>query len=83
MCTADTDAGRNYGLGWATNVVNGGLECNAQVEKCDYRVYSRVRFYKHFCFFLDVEPLKDGWDESDNLFCGTQMDYTRSPPTEC
>merc|ERR1712118_413058 len=49
-CPADIGANRQYGLGWATNVVNGGLECGSgsSVGKCDYRVHSRARFYKHF-----------------------------------
>jgi len=84
MCASDTSAGRQYGLGWATNVINGGLECGgAGLGKCDYRVHSRVRFYKHFCDILDVSPLADGWTEDDNLFCEDQSNYVSSPPLAC
>merc|ERR1711920_871565 len=49
-CPADEAADRQYGLGWVTNVINGGLECGGVGDgKGDYRVHSRVRFYKHFC----------------------------------
>lgn len=82
-CPADEEADRKYGLGWVTNVINGGLECgSAGSGKCDYRVFSRVRFYKHFCGILDVDPLAPGWSE-DNLFCVDQKNYVESPPTEC
>lgn len=81
MCAADVSAGRAYGLGWATNVINGGLECGGQ--KCDYRVHSRVRFYKHFCGILGVEPLAAGWSDDENLYCHTQKNYQQSPPTTC
>lgn len=82
MCSADVAAGRLYGLGWATNVVNGGLECGPEKDRCDYRVWSRVRFYDHFCNILDVSPLRA--DETDeNLFCSTQKNYVESPPVQC
>lgn len=84
MCQADMDAGRKYGLGWVTNVINGGLECGgAGTGKCDYRVHSRVRFYKHFCGILGVNPLAEGWTEEENLFCVDQKNYASSPPTRC
>lgn len=81
MCTADVSAGRKYGLGWATNIVNGGLECPG-AGRCDRRVHSRVRFYKHYCDVLGVSPYKTGWDD-DNLFCSDQLNYIASAPTEC
>lgn len=83
-CQADKNAGRQYGLGWVTNVINGGLECGGAGEgPCDYRVYSRVRFYKHFCSILGVSPLKEGWSDGNNLFCEHQQNYATSPPTVC
>jgi len=83
-CPADEQAGREFGLGWVTNVINGGLECGgAGSGKCDRRVHSRVRFYKHFCSILDVDPLAAGWTEDANLYCSTQANYANSPPTEC
>jgi len=83
-CPADEAAGRRYGLGWVTNVINGGLECGgAGNGRCDYRVHSRVRFYKHFCSILGVNPLAEGWTEDENLFCADQKNYATSPPTEC
>lgn len=83
-CPSDVSAGREYGLGWVTNVVNGGLECgSAGGGKCDYRVFSRVRFYKHFCSILGVAPLAEGWTEDENLFCHNQKNYAQSPPTNC
>jgi len=83
MCPADLQAGRKYGLGWVTNVINGGLECGgAGNGACDYRVVSRIRFYKHFCGLLGVDPFAPGWTES-NLACAEQKNYPSSPPTEC
>jgi chitinase len=84
MCPEDTAAGRQFGLGWVTNVINGGLECGgAGAGKCDNRVHSRVRFYKHFCEILGVDPLAAGWTDDDNLFCVSQKNYVTSPPTTC
>lgn len=84
MCSGDVSAGRRYGLGWATSVVNGGLECGgAGTGKCDYRVHSRVRFYKRYCAILGVNPLAQGWTEDDNLFCDKQKNYAASPPQQC
>jgi len=79
---SDVAANRQYGLGWATNVVNGGLECGGGTDtgKCDYRVYSRVRFYRHFCSILGVEPLAATWTDDNNLFCHNQKNYDESPP---
>jgi len=83
-CPADTSAGREYGLGWATNIVNGGLECGSSgMGKCDFRVHSRVKYYKRFCSLLNVEPLAPGWTEDANLFCHLQQNYKESPATEC
>jgi len=84
-CPADIAANRQYGLGWATNIVNGGLECGtgSSVGMCDYRVYSRVRFYRHYCSILGVEPLKEGWTDDDNLYCGATQNYLESPPEAC
>jgi len=83
-CPADNDAGREYGLGWATNIVNGGLECGSSgMGKCDFRVHSRVKYYKRFCAILNVEPLASGWTEDANLFCHLQKNYDESAPTEC
>jgi chitinase len=83
MCAADVAAGRKYGYGWVTNIINGGLECGgAGGGACDYRVLSRVRFYKHFCEILGVAPLAAGWTE-DNLHCAEQKHYVQSPPTVC
>lgn len=82
MCPADIEAGRVHGLGWATNVVNGGLECGPEQDTCDYRVWSRVRFYEHFCDVLGVSPLTAGQTD-DHLFCSTQRNYVQSPPTQC
>jgi len=83
-CPADVDAGREYGLGWATNVVNGGLECGSSGRgKCDFRVHSRVKYYKRFCGILGVAPLAPGWTEDSNLFCHGQKNYREAPPTEC
>ena len=48
LCPADESAQRRHGLGWAVNVVNGGLECGSGA-KCDYRVYSRVRKIAFIC----------------------------------
>merc|ERR1712072_1341115 len=48
--------------------------------KCDYRVYSRVRFYRHFCSILGVEPLANTWTDDNNLFCHNQKNYDESPP---
>jgi len=67
---------RKPGLGWVINVVNGGLECNSAVPRCDRRVASRVSHYKHYCKLLGVKPLKPGWTE-DNLYCDTQSAYVR------
>jgi len=69
----EASKGRKFGLGWAINIVNGGLECTQ--PKCDSRVVSRVRFYKYFCDVLGVEPLKDGWTDDDNLYCNKQTSY--------
>merc|ERR1712115_478561 len=65
--------------------VNGGLECGSgsSVGKCDYRVYSRVRFYRHYCSILGVEPLADGWNDDDNLYCANSKNYAESPPQYC
>jgi len=83
-CPGDVAAGRQYGLGWATNIVNGGLECgSAGRGKCDYRVHSRVKYYKRFCGILNVEPLAPGWTEDANLFCHLQKNYDESAATEC
>jgi len=83
VCPADEVAGRKFGLGWVTNVINGGLECGgAGSGECDYRVHSRVRFYKHFCSLLGVEPLANGWTE-ENLYCDRQKNYASSPPPVC
>jgi len=83
-CPADIAAGRQYGLGWATNVVNGGLECGSGGRgKCDFRVHSRVKYYRRFCSLLGVEPLAPGWTEDGNLFCHDQKNYNESPATEC
>jgi hypothetical protein len=81
-CSADIAANRRYGLGWATNIVNGGLECGAG-NKCDYRAYSRVRFYRHYCSILGVNPLEEGWNDDENLFCGNADNYSQSPPSTC
>jgi len=81
-CPSDVAADREYGLGWATNVVNGGLECGKGI-KCDYRVYSRVRFYRHYSSILGVSPLKNGWTDDDNLYCHNQKNYDQSPPEAC
>lgn len=84
MCAADVAAGRQYGLGWVTNVVNGGLECGgAGKGRCDYRVQSRVRFYKQFCSILGVSPLAPGWTEAANLYCDTQKNYATVAPVAC
>lgn len=84
MCPGDESAGRRHGLGWVTNVINGGLECGGATDgKCDYRVHSRVRFYKHFCGILGVDPLKEGWTEDGNLYCDDQKNYAESPPELC
>lgn len=84
MCPSDVQAGRRYGLGWVTNVINGGLECGGSgAGKCDYRVHSRVRFYKHFCDILGVNPLAPSWTEDENLFCHNQRNYAFSPPQSC
>jgi len=83
-CPADVQAGRQYGLGWATNVVNGGLECGSSGQgKCDYRVHSRVKYYKRFCSMLGINPLAPGWTDDSNLFCSHQKNYAQSPPTQC
>jgi len=83
LCQADVTAGRKYGLGWVTNVINGGLECGGQGGGlCDFRVLSRVRFYKHFCSILGVDALAAGWSE-DNLHCAAQANYAQSPSTTC
>jgi hypothetical protein len=75
-CARDNQANREYGLGWVTNIINGGLECGgAGKGKCDYRVHSRVRFYKHFCDILGVNPLAPGWTEDKNLYCADQKNY--------
>lgn len=80
-CDADVAAGREYGLGWATNIVNGGLECgSAGKGKCDSRVHSRVKYYKRFCGILGVAPLASGWTDDSNLFCHGQKNYQESPP---
>jgi hypothetical protein len=82
-CPADVSAGRLHGLGWVTNVINGGLECGgAGGGICDYRVTSRIRFYKHFCSILGVNPLAPGWSE-ENLLCASQKNYAESAPTSC
>jgi hypothetical protein len=84
MCGNDHAANRKYGLGWVTNIINGGLECGGAGEgKCDNRVHSRVRFYKHFCDILGVSPLADGWTEDDNLFCHDQKNYVTLAPQTC
>jgi hypothetical protein len=84
MCRADEAAGREYGLGWVTNVINGGLECGGAGQgKCDYRVFRRFRFYKHFCGILGVNHLASGWSDDENMFCANQKNYITSPPTEC
>jgi len=84
MCGNDRAAGRQYGLGWVTNIINGGLECGgAGRGKCDYRVHSRVRFYKHFCDILGVNPLKEGWSEDEHLFCHEQSNYVTVAPQTC
>jgi hypothetical protein len=76
MCDKDVAANRKYGLGWVTNIINGGQECGgAGAGKCDHRVHSRVRFYKHFAGILGVDPLKEGWTEEDNLYCDQQGNY--------
>lgn len=83
-CDSDVAAGREYGLGWVTNVVNGGLECGgAGSGKCDYRVHSRVRFYKRYCDILGVDPLAPGWTEDGNLFCADQKNYVTVAPSQC
>jgi len=83
LCPADMEAGRLPGFGWVTNVINGGLECGgAGGGVCDYRVVSRIRFYKHFCSILGVSPLATGWSE-ENLQCASQKNYATSPPTMC
>lgn len=84
-CPSDVSAKREFGLGWAVNVVNGGLECGSGsgAGKCDYRVYSRVRFYRHYCAILGVAPLADGWTDDDNLFCGEMKNYSEQPPGTC
>lgn len=84
ICVGDMNAGRQYGLGWVTNVINGGLECGGAGEgKCDFRVHSRVKYYKRFCEILDVNPLADGWTDDENLFCHNQDNYANSPPPTC
>jgi len=84
MCPVDKLAERKYGLGWVTNIINGGLECGgAGLGKCDYRVNSRVRFYKHFCDILGVNPLKAGWTEDENLYCADQKNYPTVPAEDC
>ena len=85
MCFSDANANRLFGLGWAINVVNGGLECGggSSAGKCDYRVYSRVRFYRHYCAILGVTPLADGWTDDDNLYCGNMKNYAQTPPGTC
>lgn len=84
LCASDISVNRQYGLGWVTNVVNGGLECGgAGNGKCDYRVHSRVRFYKRYCEILGVSPLAPGWTEDGNLFCAHQGNYASAPPSNC
>jgi len=78
----ESDSTRNYGLGWVTNIINGGLECPG-AGKCDYRVQSRVQYYKHFCELLGVEALAAGWTEDENLYCYTQANYAMTPPEDC
>jgi len=77
---------RNPGLGWAINIVNGGLECYS-ANRCDRRVASRVEHYKRYCTKFGVAALKPeieatattaaiaGWTENDNLYCSTQDNY--------
>lgn len=67
--------GRKHGLGWAINIVNGGLECGASQGKCDARVHSRVRFYKYYCSVLGVADKPVGWTDDDNLYCSKQTSY--------
>jgi chitinase len=84
MCSADELAHRKYGLGWVTNIINGGLECGGAGQgMCDYRVNSRVRFYKHFCDILGIDPLKAGWTERGNLYCVDQKNYVTVAPQDC
>merc|ERR1719245_1819593 len=71
---AEGEGNRKPGLGWVINVVNGGLECNSNVKKCDRRVASRVAHYEHYCSKFGVAPLKAGWT-ADNLYCDTQDAY--------
>lgn len=83
MCPSDVAANRKYGFGWVTNIINGGLECGGAGDgDCDYRVLSRVRFYKFFCEILGVDALAPGWDE-DNLACANQANYASFPPQQC
>jgi len=82
-CASDVRGRREYGLGWVTNVINGGLECGSAAAKCDKRVHSRVRFYKHFCSILGVHPLAKGWTEDKNLYCTDQANYADEAPEVC
>jgi len=82
ICPGDAQANRKHGLGWVTNIINGGLECGAAgAGKCDRRVHSRARFYKHFCSILTVNPLAPGWTEDENLYCASQSNYVQAPNT--
>lgn len=65
--TQDVAANRQIGLGWTTNIINGGIECNQQ------RVWqaqqNRIDFYKSYCKKLGVSV------GAGMLSCETQRSY--------
>jgi len=63
--STDLQANRRPGFGLTVNIINGRLECGMPT---DDRVHDRMRFYRHFCGILAVDP-------GENLECANMTPY--------
>jgi len=64
--STDAGTGRTPGFGMATNIINGGIECNMATNS---KVQDRVDFYRRFAGLLGVAV------EESTLYCDQMQSY--------
>lgn len=62
---ADQTAGRQYGFGWTTNIINGGIECNQPVQLAQRH---RIEFFTAYCGNMSIST-------GSALNCANQKSY--------
>jgi len=67
MCGNDHSAKRRYGLGWVTNIINGGIECGIPT---DAKVTDRVEYFRRYTGILGVSMPDDS-----TLYCNQMTSY--------